>query len=112
MIRALWVAWLISWFSAARWSYRTEARLRIATQLGSRAAKANHRIVDSSPYALVRHPIYSEILLTVLATAAAMGTVLGVAGFVLIRLGCVLNGQLEERWLACEFPQGLLFDVS
>src|SRR5882672_2561332 len=36
--------------------------------------KADHRVVDTGPYGIVRHPIYTGITLASLATAAMRGT--------------------------------------
>ena len=69
--------------------------------------KSNHRVVDSGPYGFVRHPIYSGLLLSLLATAAAKGTVLGIAGFGFLLLGMVLKARLEERWLETQLQEGV-----
>jgi protein-S-isoprenylcysteine O-methyltransferase Ste14 len=66
---------------------------------GQVTTKADHRVVDRGPYGLVRHPIYTGILLAVFATAAAKGTVPGLAGAALITLGIWMKARLEERWL-------------
>ena len=62
--------------------------------------KLDHRVVDSGPYALMRHPICSGLLLSLLATAAAKGTVLGAGGFVLLCLGLWAKARQEDRWLS------------
>jgi len=49
--------------------------------------KENHKIVDIGPYAFVRHPIYSGLIIALLATAAAEGRVTGLFGAALIVLG-------------------------
>jgi protein-S-isoprenylcysteine O-methyltransferase Ste14 len=72
--------------------------------------KADHRVVDTGPYAAVRHPIYSGLLLSLLATAAAKGTLLGVAGFLLLLLGVWMNARFEEQWLVQELDQGAYAD--
>src|SRR5262245_55557508 len=36
--------------------------------------KAEHRVVDTGPYALVRHPIYTGIMIASISTAALRGT--------------------------------------
>jgi protein-S-isoprenylcysteine O-methyltransferase Ste14 len=64
--------------------------------------KAEHVVVDSGPYAIVRHPSYSGLLLSLAATAAAKGTVLGIAGFLVTSIGIWLKARLEERWLSAE----------
>ncbi|WP_296738283.1 isoprenylcysteine carboxylmethyltransferase family protein [Mesorhizobium sp.] len=65
-------------------------------------AKANHRVVDTGPYGLVRHPIYTGLLLSVLATMAVKGTVWGIAGAALILVGIVVKARLEESFLRGE----------
>jgi len=72
--------------------------------------KADHRVVDSGPYAVVRHPIYSGLLLSLLATAAVKGTLLGLGGFALLLLGIWMKARLEERWLIQELGEGAYVD--
>jgi protein-S-isoprenylcysteine O-methyltransferase Ste14 len=69
---------------------------------GQVTKKADHRVVDTGPYAIVRHPIYTGILIAIYATAALKGTVLGVAGAVIITLGLWMKARLEENWLRQE----------
>lgn len=73
---------------------------------GAITRKADHKVIDSGPYALVRHPIYTGILLAVFATMAAKGTVLGIAGAALITIGIWMKARLEERWLGQELGAG------
>ena len=63
------------------------------------ARKEHHRIVDTGPYALVRHPIYSGVLLATIATAALSGRTTSLAGAVLVIAGLVLKARLEETFL-------------
>src|SRR5579863_9819900 len=42
--------------------------------------KADHKIVDTGPYAMVRHPIYTGILLALAATAVLKGTLTALLG--------------------------------
>jgi protein-S-isoprenylcysteine O-methyltransferase Ste14 len=69
---------------------------------GQVTVKADHRVVDTGPYAIVRHPIYTGILFSIYATAALKGTVLGIAGALLITLGIWMKARLEENWLRQE----------
>ena len=68
--------------------------------------KADHRVVDTGPYGIVRHPIYTGLLLGVYATAAAKGTILGLLGASLITLGVWMKARLEESWLRTELDAG------
>jgi protein-S-isoprenylcysteine O-methyltransferase Ste14 len=87
------------------------ARLHLGLLWSARVTrKADHKVVDSGPYALVRHPIYSGMLLSLLATAIAKGTILGVSGFVILLTGFWLKARLEERWLTAELGADLYAD--
>jgi protein-S-isoprenylcysteine O-methyltransferase Ste14 len=66
---------------------------------GQVTKKADHRVVDTGPYRIVRHPIYTGILLAIYATAALKGTVLGLAGAALITIGLWMKARLEEGFL-------------
>jgi protein-S-isoprenylcysteine O-methyltransferase Ste14 len=69
---------------------------------GSITRKENHHIVDTGPYALVRHPIYTGLILALLATAAAQATVPALAGAALLSIGFWLKARAEERFLTAE----------
>jgi protein-S-isoprenylcysteine O-methyltransferase Ste14 len=69
---------------------------------GSVTRKEGHRVVDSGPYALVRHPIYTGLLLATFATAAAVATIPALGGAVLMTVALWLKARLEERFLAAE----------
>jgi protein-S-isoprenylcysteine O-methyltransferase Ste14 len=73
---------------------------------GQVTKKENHRVVDTGPYRIVRHPIYTGILLAGYATAAIKGTVLGIAGVAIITLGLWMKARLEERFLRQELGEG------
>lgn len=64
--------------------------------------KTNHPILDTGPFGIVRHPIYSGILLAVLGTLLVKGTVLGLFGAVVIATGLWMKARLEEIWLRSE----------
>lgn len=64
--------------------------------------KEEHRIVDTGPYAFVRHPIYTGIIIALLATAATEATLAALLGAVLIAFGLYLKARAEERFLMVE----------
>jgi protein-S-isoprenylcysteine O-methyltransferase Ste14 len=64
--------------------------------------KADHHIVETGPYRLVRHPIYTGILLAVIATMVAKGTLPGIVGAILIVIGVCMKARLEERFLRAQ----------
>lgn len=61
--------------------------------------KADHRIIDTGPYAIVRHPIYTGIILSALALASVKGNVYSFAGIALLILGFWIKARLEETFL-------------
>jgi protein-S-isoprenylcysteine O-methyltransferase Ste14 len=64
--------------------------------------KEDHSIVESGPYGLVRHPIYTGLILAILATGAAVATVASLLGAVLISFGEWQKARMEERFLSAE----------
>jgi protein-S-isoprenylcysteine O-methyltransferase Ste14 len=64
--------------------------------------KEDHRIVDTGPYAFVRHPIYSGLIIALLATSAVEATVTALLGAALITFGLWLKARSEECFLAAE----------
>jgi protein-S-isoprenylcysteine O-methyltransferase Ste14 len=73
---------------------------------GQITTKADHRVVDTGPYRIVRHPIYTGVLLSVYATAFVKGTLFGLTGALVITLGLWMKARIEERWLAVELDPG------
>ncbi|MFZ3361491.1 MAG: isoprenylcysteine carboxylmethyltransferase family protein [Xanthobacteraceae bacterium] len=64
--------------------------------------KEGHHIIDSGPYAWVRHPIYTGLIAAIFATAAAQATVSGLLGAALVAFGLWLKARVEERFLTQE----------
>ena len=93
-------AWICVGLIVLGFAFSAWARIRLGPLWsGTITKKADHRIIDTGPYAIVRHPIYTGILLAVYATAAAKGTVLGLIGTLLITIGIWMKARLEESWL-------------
>ena len=66
---------------------------------GNITVKADHRVVDTGPYRLVRHPIYTGLILAVLATALEKGTLLALGAVLMVILGFWLKARFEEGFL-------------
>jgi protein-S-isoprenylcysteine O-methyltransferase Ste14 len=64
--------------------------------------KEGHRVIDTGPYGYVRHPIYTGLILGMLATGVAVGTVTAMLGAALISLGMWRKARIEERFLTIE----------
>jgi protein-S-isoprenylcysteine O-methyltransferase Ste14 len=62
------------------------------------------RVIDSGPYAIVRHPMYSGALLYMFGTPLALGSYVGLLGFVFMALVIVWRLSDEEQMLVRELP--------
>ena len=63
---------------------------------GTVTIKRDHRLVDSGPYGLVRHPIYTGILAAAVGLVGLGGAPSGLLGLVLVTLGFAMKARLEE----------------
>ena len=94
------IAWSLVVLVALALAFTWWARLYLGRLWSSSVTKkANHRVVDTGPYAIVRHPIYTGVLSAIYATAILKGEAIGILGAVLMTLGFWLKARLEERFL-------------
>lgn len=95
------VAMTVGGFVFAWW-----ARLHIGRLWSSSVTrKAAHRLIDTGPYGLVRHPIYTGITLASIATACIRGTAAGWAGALVMTMGWYVKARLEEEFLRGELGE-------
>ena len=82
------------------------ARLHLGTLWsGTITRKADHHIVDTGPYAIVRHPIYTGLLFSLFATALERGHVEPLFGATLMAIGFWMKANLEEGFLSQELGE-------
>ena len=67
--------------------------------------KEEHTLMTRGPYAFVRHPIYSGLLLAVLGAAIVFGDAASFLAFLFIFTGFRLKSRTEESFMQQEFGQ-------
>ena len=107
------------WLPHSPWSFWTGATLTAAGLLfsvwarwllgdnwsGTVTVKQGHALITRGPYAVVRHPIYSGVLLAFIGTAIARGDGSAVAAVALTLLAFLRKLRLEERWMQEQFGE-------
>ena len=70
---------------------------------GGITRREGHRVVDTGPYAIVRHPIYTGLFIAILGTVLVRGTALSLAGARYShRSASSLKARVEENFLRTE----------
>jgi protein-S-isoprenylcysteine O-methyltransferase Ste14 len=87
---------MISGFAFSIWARRHLGRYWSARV----TLKEGHKVIESGPYGLVRHPIYSGLLLSMAATVMTIGTAPSVCGYFVLVAALVFKLRAEERLLA------------
>lgn len=67
--------------------------------------KQGHELIQHGPYSLVRHPIYTGLLLAFLGTAVAVGEWHGLLAVAIIAVSFWFKLRLEERWMRESFGE-------
>lgn len=100
----LWVACIGLALFALGLAFAVWARVHIGRNWGTPMTQKEHpELVTSRPYHLVRHPIYSGILVAGIGTAVALSwlwmVAVALAGFYF-----VYSATVEERFMTTQFP--------
>jgi protein-S-isoprenylcysteine O-methyltransferase Ste14 len=67
--------------------------------------KEEHALIRTGPYRVVRHPIYTGLLLALVGTAAAIGEWRGVLAVGCVMIGLLWKIRVEEALMAGTFPE-------
>ena len=102
---ALWrlnggIGWLFAAITVAGMLFMWWARLHLGRLWSSSVTrKSDHSVIDTGPYAIVRHPIYTGLLLAIGATVCVRASAQTVAGAALIATGIYIKARVEEQFL-------------
>jgi protein-S-isoprenylcysteine O-methyltransferase Ste14 len=82
----------------------TWARIHLGRNWSDKVViQTGHQLIRSGPYARLRHPIYSGVLLGVLGTALVLGEWRGAIAFALLLTNYAIKARKEDRVLRESF---------
>lgn len=100
------LGWAMFALTVAGFLFCWWARIHLGTLWsGSVTRKAGHHIIDTGPYGLVRHPIYTGISLASFSAAIATGRASAIVGAFVMLLAWYMKARLEENFLRGELGQ-------
>jgi protein-S-isoprenylcysteine O-methyltransferase Ste14 len=67
--------------------------------------KQDHALVRTGPYRVIRHPIYTGLLLALIGTASAIGKWRGVLAVACALIGFLWKIRVEEERMRQTFPE-------
>ena len=103
---APWEFWLAALVTAAGLGFTVWARVHIGRNWsGTVTLKQGHELVVSGPYAVVRHPIYTGLLLALVGSALARGEWRGVLAVAIAWASLWRKLRLEEAWMVEAFGE-------
>jgi protein-S-isoprenylcysteine O-methyltransferase Ste14 len=82
------------------------ARVALGSNWSARVmVKEGHELVRSGPYAYVRHPIYTGLLLAITGTTLIIGEWRGVIAIIIVTVAHSLKAKREEAAMNAEFGE-------
>ena len=101
---AAWPFWVGAALTAGGLLFTVWARVHIGTNWsGIVTVKENHELIQSGPYGIVRHPIYTGLLVAFVGSAIARGEWRGVIAVLIVLWAFSSKLQTEERYMREQF---------
>lgn len=101
-----WCFWLGAAITAGGLLFSVWARRHLGKNWSQAVTvKEGHELITSGPYALVRHPIYTGLLLAFVGCAVARGEWRGLLAVALVFIALWQKLKLEEKWMRAQFGE-------
>jgi protein-S-isoprenylcysteine O-methyltransferase Ste14 len=104
-----WIAWLGAVITFVGVLFAIWARWNLGRNWSAAVTiKQGHQIIRTGPYAYIRHPIYTGMLVGVVGSALTAGEYRGLLALAIILLSFYRKARKEEKFLASNFGQPFL----
>jgi protein-S-isoprenylcysteine O-methyltransferase Ste14 len=102
----LWLFWLGAAVTIAGLLFAVWAREHLGRNWSSAVTiKQGHELITTGPYGVVRHPIYTGILIGFLGMGIALSQVRGFIVLALFFLAFWMKLRREEQWMRSQFGE-------
>jgi protein-S-isoprenylcysteine O-methyltransferase Ste14 len=99
-----WIVWTGAVLSTLGCAFAVWARSTIGSNWSAIVSvRENHELIRRGPYSIVRHPIYSGLLLASLCVAIMGGEIRQFVGVCLLFAGWLAKAATEERAMSQQF---------
>jgi protein-S-isoprenylcysteine O-methyltransferase Ste14 len=72
---------------------------------GEITLKEGHKLIQSGPYAITRHPIYTGLLTAIFGSSVAQGETRGFIAMALVFAAIIRKSSVEEELMMSQFPE-------